>query len=169
MSQKTWNSTSTEEIIIPKFDVTIYVHKEHPEAIIPEVAYNGTSAAFDLTCITTTIIPAHTSAMVPNGLNITIDQQDLYSMQIQLRSSKGIKYDLIPHYGLVDAGYTGPCAVKVYNVGDKDVVIEKGERYAQISVHHKPTYQLIELDDMQFEALKQCQLRGDGGIGSSGK
>jgi dUTP pyrophosphatase len=90
-------------------------------------------------------------------------------MQIQLRSSKGFKYSLIPHYGTVDAGYTGDLGVKIYNVGKMDVTIEEGERYAQIAVIKKPKYEIVELDDEEFEDLKSRQARGDGGFGSSGK
>jgi dUTP pyrophosphatase len=149
--------------------VNIYIHKNNPDAIIPQVAYGNTSACFDITCVETTIIPARSSAVVPNGLNISINQSEPYWMQIQLRSSKGFKYELIPHYGTVDAGYTGDLGVKIYNVGDTDVTIEKGERYAQIAVVPKPKYSIIELNDEEFEVFKTSQARGDGGFGSSGK
>jgi len=89
----------------------IYAYKNHPDAIIPEVAYGSTSACFDITCTETTIIPARSSAVVPNGLRLTIDQREKYWMQISLRSSKGFKHELIPHYGVVDAGYTGDLGV----------------------------------------------------------
>jgi dUTP pyrophosphatase len=149
--------------------VTIYAHKTDPKAVIPKVQYNSTSACFDITCTETTTIPARSSAVVPNGLNLTIHDSERYWMQIQLRSSKGFKYDLIPHYGTVDAGYTGNLGVKIYNVGDTDVTIEEGERYAQIAVIKKPKYEIIELNDDEFEELKLSQLRGDKGFGSSGK
>jgi len=148
---------------------TIYAFKNHPDAVIPEVAYNSTSACFDITCVEDTIIPARSSAVVPNGLNLTIDQQSKYWMQIQLRSSKGFKHALIPHYGTVDAGYTGDLGVKIYNVGDDDVIIEKGERYAQIAVIPKPDYSIQELTKEEFEVLKKHQQRGSSGFGSSGK
>lgn len=149
--------------------VTIYAHKTNPKAVIPQVAYGSTSACFDITCIETTVIPAGGSAVVPNGLNLTIPDSESYWLQIQLRSSKGFKYSLIPHYGTVDAGYTGDLGVKIYNVGKEDVVIEEGERYAQIAVIKKPEYEIIELNDEEFNELKSKQNRGDGGFGSSGK
>ncbi len=149
--------------------ITIYAHKTHPDAVIPDVAYGSTSACFDITCTETTMIPAKSSAVVPNGLNLTIDQSESYWMQIQLRSSKGFKHELIPHYGTVDAGYTGNLGVKIYNIGEDNVVIKKGERYAQIAVIQKPQYQLVELNDEEFEVFKQKQERGDKGFGSSGK
>jgi len=149
--------------------VTIYAHKTDPKAVIPTVEYNSTSACFDITCTQTTVIPAGGSAVVPNGLNLTISDDQRYWMQIQLRSSKGFKYSLIPHYGTVDAGYTGDLGVKICNVGKMDVTIEEGERYAQIAVIKKPKYEIVELDDEEFEDLKSRQARGDGGFGSSGK
>jgi dUTP pyrophosphatase len=149
--------------------VKIYAYKEHPDAVIPEIAYGKTSACFDITSIKTTVIPARKSAVVENGLRLCIDDSQNYWMQIQLRSSKGFKYELVPHYGTVDAGYTGPLGVKIYNLGDTDVVIEKGERYAQIAVFEKPDYTITELNKEEFDALSARQGRGDKGFGSSGK
>lgn len=149
--------------------VKIFAYKEHPDAVIPTVAYGSTSACFDITCTETTIIPAGESKVVPNGLRLIINDSEKYWMQIQLRSSKGFKYSLIPHYGTVDAGYTGPLGVKVYNVGKEDVVIEKNERYAQIAVIPKPDYEIVEINEEMFEAIKENQGRGDSGFGSSGK
>jgi dUTPase len=63
----------------------------------------------------------------------------------------------------------GVClGVKIYNLGDVDVTIEEGEKYAQIAVIEKPDYEIIELNDEQFEILKSNQSRGDKGFGSSG-
>jgi dUTP pyrophosphatase len=149
--------------------VKIFAYKEHPDAVIPTVAYGSTSACFDITCTETTLIPPGESAVVPNGLRLVINDSEKYWMQIQLRSSKGFKYSLIPHYGTVDAGYTGPLGVKVYNVGKQYVCIEKGERYAQIAVIPKPDYEIVEVDEKQFESIKANQGRGDSGFGSSGK
>ncbi len=149
--------------------VTIYAHKTTPNAVIPTVAYGSTSACFDITCTETTLIPARSKAIVPNGLNLTIPDKENYWMQIQLRSSKGFKYDLIPHYGTVDAGYTGDLGIKIYNLSDNDIIIEEGEKYAQIAVIEKPEYEIIELNDEEYENLKNLQQRGNKGFGSSGK
>lgn len=149
--------------------LTIYAHKTHPDAVIPSVAYDNSSACFDITCVEDTIIPAKGFAIIPNGLNLSIDQKDDYWMQISLRSSLGFKFPLVPHYGIVDAGYTGDLNVRINNLGDVDFKIEKGQRYAQIAVFEKPRYRIVELDDERFETFKQSQKRGDKGFGSSGK
>lgn len=147
----------------------IYIHKNHPDAVIPQISYNNTSACFDITCVEDTIIPAKGYAIVPNGLNICIDQEDNYWMQIQLRSSLGFKFPLIPHAGVIDAGYTGDLGIRINNIGDMPLKIEKGQRYAQIAVFEKPQYKIIELDDDEFFVFQHRQQRGDGGFGSSGK
>lgn len=147
----------------------IYAHKTNKDAIIPQVAYNGTSAAFDINCIKETRIPAGGSAVVPCGLNLVIDQKENYYMRIDLRSSLGFKNNLICHPGIVDAGYTGDLGVKIYNLGILDYIVEKGDRYAQITVLQKPNYIIEEIDTHNFNILKEQQLRGDGREGSSGK
>jgi dUTP pyrophosphatase len=149
--------------------VTIYAHKNTDKAVIPTVAYNSTSACFDITCTETTVIPAGKSAVVPNGLNLTIPDSQRYYMRIDLRSSMGFKKDLSCFPGIIDPGYTGDLSVKVYNIGETDITIEEGERYAQISVIPIPESEIIELNDEEFNIFKITQLRGDKGFGSSGK
>ena len=149
--------------------VTIYAHKNTDNAVIPTIAYNSTSACFDITCTETTVIPAGKSAVVPNGLNLTIPDDQKYYMRIDLRSSMGFKKSLVCHPGIVDPGYTGDLGVKIYNVGEIDIIIEEGERYAQISVVPIPESEIIELNDEEFNILKNKQFRGDKGFGSSGK
>lgn len=149
--------------------VTIYAHKTEQNAVTPQVAYNNTSAAFDITCIKTTTIPARGSAVVPNGLNLTIDQEDKYYMYLQLRSSIGFKREMVLHSGVVDSGYTGDLGIKLYNLGDEDVIINEGERYAQVLVIPRPEYKIQVLNDEEFEDLKARQLRGSSGFGSSGR
>jgi dUTP pyrophosphatase len=149
--------------------VKIYAHKEHPKAIIPKVAYDDTSACFDITCIEDTVIPAGKFAIVPNGLNLVIEEHEPYWMLITLRSSLGFKKDLVPHYGVVDAGYTGNFSVKIYNLGDEDITIKEGDRYAQIAVMSKPKYTIEEINHNEFLTLQNNQSRGNKGFGSSGK
>jgi len=70
---------------------------------------------------------------------------------------------------LHNCGYTGDLGIKVYNVGKTDVVIEKGERYAQVAVIEKPDYQIQELTEEQWVEFQSKQERGNKGIGSTGK
>lgn len=147
--------------------LTIYAHKSNPKAIIPTIAYNNTSAAFDITCIEDIIIPIRGSAVIPNGLNLIISDKDKYFMYVQLRSSMGFKKELTLHPGIIDPGYTGDLGIKLYNLGNEDIIIKEGERYAQILVLPIPQYEIKELNDKDYEIIKLLQVRGDKGFGSS--
>lgn len=147
--------------------MNIYIHKNNDKAVTPTCAYNGTSAAFDITCVEDTVIPAGKSAVVPNGLNVSIDHREPYYMIVHLRSSMGFKKDLVCHPGVIDAGYTGDLGIKIYNLGDHDVIIKAGERYAQFTVHRKANVEFIEMDDVTFADFESEQTRGNNGFGSS--
>lgn len=148
--------------------VRIILFRDSQDAVIPTIAYNGTSAAFDITCTETTLIPAKDSAIVPNGLRLSIPQNEPYFMMLALRSSMGIKRDLICHPGIIDAGYCGGLGVKVFNLNDEDIMIHKGERYAQVLVFQKHRIKFLEMNKEEFTKYKETQERGDKGFGSSG-
>lgn len=150
-------------------DVTIKVLRTDETIPAPRVAYNGTSAAFDVAASETTVIPANGRATVPVSDKFSIDQYDPYYMQIHLRSSLGFKHGLRCHIGIVDAGYTGDFGVSVVNNTDKDYTINKGDYFAQVLVLHKPRFQLETLSQSEWDAYEAKQSRGEGGFGSSGK
>ena len=73
-------------------DAELKVYREHPDAKMPEVAYEGTSACFDLFAIEDTKIPANSSAMVPVGVRLTIPEG--FYVEFATRSGHGIKKSL---------------------------------------------------------------------------
>ena len=148
--------------------VKLYIYKEHPNAKIPEIAYNGTSAAFDLTVTEPVIIKPGESKFVENGLRITIDESEPYYMQVFPRSSAGIKNNLRCHPGIIDAGYTGPFGTYFHNLGEKEIVVQPGDRLAQVVIHKKHQFEFIEISESEFKDLESRQQRGSKGFGSSG-
>lgn len=147
----------------------IIVNKISKDAVIPTYAYNETSAAFDITCTEDTLIRAKSSAIVPNGLKLSVPMGTGYYMTVHMRSGLGFKKDLTIHNGIIDEGYTGILGIKIFNLSDKDVLIQKGERYAQILVHKKIHTLFEELDDENYQKYESQQQRGSNGFGSSGK
>lgn len=133
---------------------------------IPTVSYNGTSAAFDVEAAETVTVPKHGSAEVKLPYRLSLDQHDQFYMMIHMRSSMGFK-GLHNHIGIVDAGYTGDIKVKVFNNSDKDITIEEGERFAQVTVHRKYHVVFNEMNAEEFEEYSNDQLRGTKGFGSS--
>lgn len=149
--------------------IKIYFHKTNPNAIIPKFAYNSTSAAFDLTVVEDCVINPNESAFIEHGLNITIDENDPYYMQMFCRSSAGVNKNLRCHPGIIDAGYTGPFKVYIRNYGNTPIEIKSGDRIIQVVLHKKHDFEFIELNDDEFSELERRQTRGNRGFGSSGK
>lgn len=147
--------------------VRINCYKEHPDAQIPIVAYDNTSAAFDVSAVADVTINPGEAKEVPNGLRLIIEESEPYYMTIHLRSSIGFKKKAIPHSGIVDGGYCGSLGVLVHNFGTEPLVIKKGDRYAQILVHRKPDFYIEEIDSYELKEIEARQKRGDNGFGSS--
>ncbi len=100
--------------------------------------------------------------LVPTGLYVEIPAG--YEIQVRPRSGLAVKHGItvINAPGTVDADYRGELKTALVNLGDKDFVIEKGERIAQmvLAAHEK-----IEWE--QVEQLNSSE-RGEGGFGSTG-
>jgi dUTP pyrophosphatase len=64
--------------------------------------------------------------------------------------------------GTIDAGYTGPVNVVLFNTGDKIFRVKRGMKIAQIVIHPIITPQIEVVDELEETE------RGDGGFGSTG-
>ena len=127
---------------------------------IPFRATSG-SAGYDFySPISITLKPGE-SAKIPTGIRCKID--DGYVLQIYPRSSLGFKYSmcLLNTVGIIDSDYfnadnEGHIIVGIINRGDKDLVINVGDRFVQ-GIFYK--YFLAKEDDNK-------QVR-HGGFGST--
>lgn len=143
----------------------IKVIKTHPDAVLP-TANNKQPATgdtgFDLVAVEDTEIRHCDSSTVPVGLTLA-DITPGYWVKIEPRSGLGFKHNIQPHLGVIDNGYRGDLAVKLYNFGEKTYQVKKGDKIAQLVVYTllQPTF---EFTDQATETS-----RGDKGFGSSGK
>ena len=101
-------------------------------------------------------------AMVPTGLFIALP--DGTEAQVRPRSGLAAKHGIsvLNAPGTIDADYRGEIGVLLINLGDKDFVINDGERIAQmvIAKHETVTFSLTDsLDETE---------RGAGGYGHTG-
>ena len=83
------------------------------------------------------------------------------------RSSTGFKLScmLANTTAIIDEGYRDEIKLKIFNYGNKEVILEDGQRIAQFVILPRPTLNLIQVvEDINFK-------EGDrgGGIGSTGK
>ncbi len=130
-----------------------------------EVSYvlEGTcDTCYDIYGIEGTTIPAKCSAIIPTGIKVGYITPGFW-FKIEARSGLSFKHGIIPHPGVIDNQYRGDTGVKLYNLSDKDYVVEPGERIAQIAV-----YPLVDFAVDWIETAEETE-RGENGFGSSGK
>ena len=88
-----------------------------------------------------------------------------YEAQIRPRSGLALKHSLMltNSPGTIDAGYRGEVGVIMYNAGEKDFEIKRGDRIAQMVIAKLPEVKLVEALELSESG------RGTGGFGSTGK
>ena len=141
----------------------IKIKKTHPDAMLPAANNKqpGTGdTGFDLVAVEDAVIQNYDSTVVPVGLTLA-DIDPGYWIRIEPRSGLGFKHNIQPHLGVIDNGYRGDLAVKLYNFGEDTYHVKKGDRIAQLAVYPliQPTFEFV--DDVTETA------RGDKGFGSS--
>lgn len=137
--------------------------KTHEDAVLP-TANNKTSltgdSGYDLYAVEDVNIQSRSSATVPIGLTLA-DMTPGYWIRIEPRSGLGFKHNIQPHLGVIDNGYRGDLAVKLYNFGEGDYSVKKGDKIAQLVF-----YSLIQPEISFADQVTQTD-RGDNGFGSS--
>ena len=130
-----------------------------PGAFMPEFAHK-TDAGADLRSPIDTVVPARGSAVIDTGVHVEIPEG--YTIFLKSKSGLNVKYNLIGE-GVIDSGYTSSIRVKLYNLGNKDYIISKGDKIIQMVIL-KCYYCVFT----QVDRLAETE-RGDGGFGSTGR
>ena len=117
-------------------------------------------AGMDLFTREDLLIPARGGAVCDTGVRVEIPAG--YVGFIKSKSGLNVKRNVVAE-GVIDAGYTGPIVVKLYNHGDADQLIRAGEKLTQLVILP------IALPELELcESLEETE-RGEGGFGSTGK
>lgn len=145
-------------------NVQVKLVKTHPDAVLPQANNKQLAtgdSGYDLVAVENVSIPIGESAIIPVGLTLA-DITPGYWIRIEPRSGLGFKKSLQPHLGVIDNGYRGDLAVKMYNFHDSaDALIKKGDKVAQLVL-----YPLIQ-SSFEFAEVITDTARGDKGFGSS--
>lgn len=130
-------------------------------AHIPQKA-TPDSAGYDLYSDETILLPAKGYIAVSTG--ISMEMPPNMEAQVRPRSGLAIKHGItvLNSPGTIDADYRGEVKVLLINFSDKDFLIEKETRIAQMIFSTVSSTILEEVDN-----LKETQ-RGSGGFGSTG-
>ena len=129
-----------------------------PGAYMPTRAH-AADAGLDLYARETVTIPARGRAIVETGVRVAIPAG--YVGMLKSKSGLNVKKNILGE-GVIDAGYTGPIVVKLYNQGDEDVTIEAGMKLIQLVILPILTPELELVDSLEDTE------RGDAGFGSTG-
>ena len=131
---------------------------------LPRYATHG-SAGLDLRAALDDVLtlPPDTTALVPSGLSIYIEDPLLCGM-ILPRSGLGHRHGIIlgNGVGLIDADYQGQLQISLWNRGHSTFRIHPGDRVAQLVV-----LPIVRVNLQIVESFNDT-IRGSGGFGHSG-
>lgn len=128
-------------------------------AYMPERAHS-TDAGLDLKSPRDVTVPRNGSAVIRTGVHVQLPSgtAGLLVSKSGLNTKHGITST-----GLIDEGYTGDIAVKLYNHGSEDYFVHRGDKISQLVVIPVCYEKLAETDDLGASE------RGDNGFGSTGR
>ena len=131
---------------------------------IPRYQTTG-SAGMDLIacCDDSITLSPNESTIIPSGISIFIEDNNFAAIVIP-RSGLGAKKGLVCGnlLGLIDSDYQGPLSISLWNRSESEIVINPGERVAQLVVIRVNQVELDLVDE--FTETE----RGNKGFGSTG-
>ena len=144
--------------------VKILIKKTNKEVITPKYKTDGSSGV-DLSAFLEkkVVIKPNSSELIPTGLQVAIPEE--FEIQIRPRSGLAAKESIsvLNSPGTIDSDYRGELKIILFNHGNKDFIINNGDRIAQMV--------LVPILKMEFEEVDSLPdtVRGQGGFGSTGK
>ena len=144
--------------------VKILIKKTNKEVTTPKYKTDGSSGV-DLSAFLEkkVVIKPNSSELIPTGLQVAIPEE----LEIQIRPRSGLaakeSIGVLNSPGTIDSDYRGELKIILFNHGNKDFVINNGDRIAQMV--------LVPILKMEFEEVDSLPdtVRGQGGFGSTGK
>ena len=128
-------------------------------AFMPTRAYE-TDAGLDLYSPIDITVPARGSAIIDTGVHIQLPKGT--AGMIKSKSGLNVKHDITSE-GVVDVGYVGSMVVKLYNNGDTDYHVQRGDKISQLVIVQIVTPHLMIVDKLDDSE------RGENGFGSTGR
>lgn len=108
------------------------------------------------------VIPPGRFALIPTGIALALPPD----LEAQVRPRSGLAAScgltVLNSPGTVDSDYRGEVKVIVINLGDKEYIVKRGERIAQMVFSRVEKVDFVEVD--QLEETE----RGEGGFGHTG-
>jgi len=128
-------------------------------AYLPERAHED-DAGYDLRAMEDATIQPRSHHVFDTGVHMMIPSG--YAGFIKSKSGLNVKHNLLSD-GLVDASYTGSIRVKLYNHGDSQYIVHRGDKISQIAILPVSTPDIEVVDHLEDTP------RGENGFGSTGR
>lgn len=122
------------------------------------------ASGFDLlaACGDTVIIRPGAAVLIPAGFELSIPP----GCEAQVRPRSGLalrsRIGLLNSPGTIDSDYRGEVGVILFNFGETDYTVHRGDRVAQLVFARVPPVTLVELTELDATG------RGSGGFGHTG-
>ena len=136
------------------------------ESQLPLPAYHSEHAAgFDLQADLDGPLTLHSLSRVAIPTGVALEIPPGYEGQVRPRSGRALEegLTLVNSPGTIDADYRGEVMVILINLGDAAIMINPGDRIAQVIIAPVARAELKEVDALDTSS------RGKGGFGHTGR
>jgi len=142
------------------FSVPVIIKRISADARIPVKATEG-AAFYDVSACEDTTLRRGLVMQVSTGLYFEVPTG--YGLEIRPRSGLSLHKVLVANSpGTLDSDYRGELKILLLNFGNRDYLIRRGDRIAQIGIRAASVIEFIEGE------LSETK-RGQGGFGSTGR
>jgi len=122
------------------------------------------SSGFDIVaaCKDDIVVEPGKAVLVPAGFKLSIP--DGFEAQVRPRSGLALKnsISILNAPGTIDSDYRGEVKVILFNFGNENFVVKRGDRIAQLVFSRVPEVEILEVSNLDETA------RGSGGFGHTG-
>jgi dUTP pyrophosphatase len=130
------------------------------DAIVPTRG-SDRSVGYDLYSTENAVVPCQAGrALIGTGITIVLPN-GVYG-RVAPRSGLAVKHCINVGAGVIDPDYTGEIKVILFNHGEKDFEVKKGDRIAQLILERYETPSIEEI------SIVENTERGSDGFGSTG-
>lgn len=130
------------------------------EGAFPIARAHSLDAGYDVKSPVDVIVPGNGNVVIDTGVHVAIPVGHVG--MIKSKSGLNVNYD-IQSEGVIDSGYVGSIKVKLYNHGQKDYLVSRGDKITQLVVLE------CVRDDVEIVDKLPDSERGANGFGSTGK
>ena len=141
--------------------MSLGIKKLTNDATMPTRGSDG-AVGYDLYSTEDTVVPCQAGrALVGTGISVVLPS-GVYG-RVAPRSGLAVKHCINVGAGVIDPDYTGEIKVVLFNHGENDFEIKRGDRIAQLVLERCETPPVKEIEIIEETA------RGSGGFGSTGQ